>query len=83
MPKYRSEIKNAVSGKLIQDPDASNHQLCQWMDETGNVELPPTLAKNGNRSFVSAYADSKVRHNLESRFAEVRRDMRAAGHSVP
>jgi hypothetical protein len=83
MPNYRSEIKNLVFGRLAQHHDASDRQLCDWLDETGNVELPSSWSRHSNRSFASAYADKKVKPLMESRFSQVRGDMRAVGYNIP
>jgi hypothetical protein len=84
MPNYTSDIKNAVFCRLAQAYEATDRQLCDWLDLKGTVDLPPSWATHGNdRSFVDAYADRKVRPKMESRFSEVRRDMRRAGYPIP
>ena len=83
IPAYKSEVKIAVSRRLSSDNDASDRELCNWLDETGHAELPSSWAKRGNRSFADAYADNMVKVKMESRFSEVRRDMRKAGYRIP
>jgi len=83
IPAYQSEVKIAVSRRLSSDNDASDRELCNWLDEKGEAELPSSWAKRGNRSFADAYADNTVKVKMESRFSEVRRDMRKAGYRIP
>jgi hypothetical protein len=76
---YRSPVKNAVAFRLAQEHNATNRELCDWLDEEGMAELPQTLAKNGNRLFKAAYLDPDLKPALESLFSKVRNDMRARG----
>jgi hypothetical protein len=82
MPEYRSELKKAVRAILGQEPDDGDHRLCEVLDETMNVDLPPGWTKPGNREFTVAYKDKKIRPKMERLFSGVRRDMRAAGHRI-
>jgi hypothetical protein len=83
MPEYRSELKKAVRTILGQEPDASDHRLCEVLDETMNVDRPPGWTKPGNREFTVAYEDKQIRPKMERLFSGVRRDMRAAGYRIP
>ncbi|PYX70952.1 MAG: hypothetical protein DMG72_17865 [Acidobacteria bacterium] len=73
---YRSKLKNAIAHCLRQQPHASNRDICNWLDEKWETDLPPEWDKKRNRSFASAYEDPAIRAKIDPRISEVRADMR-------
>jgi len=75
----RSPFSQAIVLCLTRKPTATDKDLCNSIDEEGTCELSEKWAKNGNRSFVSAYLDPVCRPKIQSAISKVRKDMRDVG----
>jgi hypothetical protein len=73
-PIYRSRLKRGIRQVLLDNPDATNYQVCDGLDEQG---LP--AQENGDRTFQALYQDPDQRAILDSTISKVRRDMRGCG----
>jgi hypothetical protein len=74
---YRSDVKRAIQTELTRDPGTTNLAICNAIDSNGNAELPKTWQPNpGDREFVEAYKDIRLRPRIEKTISKVRRDMR-------
>jgi hypothetical protein len=73
---YRSALKRAIALGLTKERNASDREICEWLDEEGAADLPAGWTKNHDRSFLSAYLDPEQKHKIKSAITRVRRDMR-------
>jgi hypothetical protein len=76
---YRSPLKRAVALHLTRSPNATDLELCRWLDDEGAVELPPNWAMKANRSYEAAYMVATIRKKMHVVFSKVRGDMRHSG----
>jgi hypothetical protein len=77
---YKSELKRSVLVGLTKNADATDLELCRWLDDDGAGELPSSWrSKTNDRSFESAYYDPKHRSKIQVLFSKIRRDMRDKG----
>jgi len=76
--KFASELKRAIAKFFSFDPNASDLQICRYLDEDG-VELPKTWKNGNNRLFERAYKDPQHRRKVERTISKVRTEMRNKG----
>ena len=77
--KYRSATKRAILSQLVQNPDATDLQVCRGLDADGGVDLPKNWKGPTGRSFADAYLDKGRRNRIESAISTVRGDLRRSG----
>ena len=78
--RYRSATRRAILIHLSQKPDATDLEICRALDEDG-AEMPKQWRRksDGDRLFVTLYADSVQRNKIESMISKIRADMRKTG----
>jgi len=77
LQRLRSVVKRAILLELFQHPNASNLEICHFLDEDG-VEVPAWLKIRGkDESYEGAYKDSDRKPKIEKEIARVRAVMRA------
>lgn len=76
---YRSTLKRAIALIFINNPKASDLEVCRGLDADGAVELPKTWSIERNRRFDIAYKNSVVRRRIEIAISKVRTDLRGRG----
>lgn len=84
VPTYRSILKTAVMMQLLRKPSASDLDICNGLDEDGNVELPADWkVRADDRQFSQAYRYPKTRRRMEIAFSKIRVDLRERGLVPP
>lgn len=75
--KYRSGIKRSILRALTEDPDATDAQVCRFLDADGGEELPAGWkSRKEDRSFFAAYANLRTKRRIEIAISKIRRDLR-------
>lgn len=75
--KYRSGIKRSILRALAENPQATDAQVCRFLDADGGEELPAGWKnRKEDRSFFAAYANLQTKHKIEIAISKIRRDLR-------
>jgi hypothetical protein len=77
---YRSAVKRAILAQLVQQPHATDIDICRSLDADGGVDLPTSWRrKPGDRLFADAYKNPGYRRKIEITISKVRSDLRKRG----
>jgi hypothetical protein len=55
MPNYRSPLKRAIRAALVANHDASDLEICGWLDDEQEIPVPKSYRKAGAGTFKDAY----------------------------
>jgi hypothetical protein len=78
--KFRSDLNKAILAQLINNPEATDLEICRCVDADDAPKLPPSLKKSDQeRSLEDAYKDPHRRARVHDVISKVRRRMRKKG----
>jgi hypothetical protein len=73
-------MKSAILRAIMNNPFATDAEVCRFLDADGGEDLPNGWKKRTeDRSFLGAYASPRTRRKIEIAISKIRKDLRDRG----
>ena len=73
--RFRSKLSIAIGQAIIAKPNATAQEICEWIDDEAQTELPTEKWPGCNGCLVSAYRVPALRKRLDVAISKVRKKL--------